>query len=181
MAEKAETVMGQIRGQLTRELQEDVPAVAAAFRAEFEDGTVELEGEEATQFLQQSWLQGKGLRNVDEIDRIGAKKWWENYFKHVGTFHSDYGKEVFFAAIESGMDYVQAVKVATVLGGMQAPPQPAQPSPMGVMQPPPMMEPMPPPMPPEMMAPIPPQPMPMPEPVPMDPGLAMPPPMPGVV
>ncbi len=115
-------LLDQVHAALKQEIGEDAKAVAARLRGEFDSGTVDLKGQAATNYFQQTWTQGKGLRDPAEIDRLGPEKWWDTYFEHVGVNATPLTKQIFFTAIEAGIDYVQALQYATVLGS--APPDP---------------------------------------------------------
>lgn len=146
MAKRDEpNIFETVKSQLESEIKGDAEAVIKMLRPEFDGGTVELSGPEATQYAQQGWVQGKGLRTEEEIDRIGPEKWWEQYFQHVGTDVTPLGKEIFLNAITQGIQFVDALHFATVLGGMlpEKPVTPAMPPAPGPMAPPPqppMME-----------------------------------------
>ncbi len=123
-----------LRAQLETELERDAAAVIKG-----------LASEEATRYLQSTWVEGKGLRDPEEIDRIGPDEWWKQYFEHIAPNATDLGKEVFYTSIKGGIPYMQAVEFATKLGGMEPEPapQPALPEPSYAppeMAPPPMPE-----------------------------------------
>ena len=156
MADKP-SYMQSIKDQLARELDDEVAALVADLRSEFDDGTVELVGQEATNYLQQSWVVGKGLRDVEEIDRLGPEKWWDQVFEHVATHSNSFAKEVFITAILANAEFTEALDLATVPGGLKPPasPEPAPMEPAGFASMPTYQGP--------------PEPMPMPPPVQMPP------------
>jgi hypothetical protein len=141
MAKRDEpNIFETVKSQLESEIKGDAEAVIKTLRPEFDGGTVELSGPEATQYAQQGWVQGKGLRTEEEIDRIGPEKWWEQYFQHVGTDVTPLGKEIFLNAITQGIGFVDALHFATVLGGM-VPEKPVMPASASIPVPGPMMPP----------------------------------------
>ena len=162
MADESMTMLEQLAAQLQSEIKSDAAAVAENLRADFATRTTELTGTEATAYAQNAWLEGKGLRNVEEIDRLGPEKWWGQVFEHVATNVTPDGKRIFLEGIRQGIDYVDALHFATVLGGMEPPQAVVPPTAFGMEGLPaqPGMPEMPPPMP--MPAPPPPAPAPMP-------------------